>query len=115
MLVCDDCGVTAPAADALVALRGLSRGAGHGLYLGEGEGGAAFAAPQQGALVLGPPRSGKTSAVVVPNVLAACGPVVAASTKPDLLTLTAPARGAVGDCLLFDPTGTADLPAGVRR
>ncbi|MDA8037847.1 MAG: type IV secretory system conjugative DNA transfer family protein [Actinomycetota bacterium] len=100
---------------ALALLRSRSRAASHGLYLGEGDGGPAFAAPQQGLLVLGPPRSGKTSSVVVPNVLAGSGAVVAASTKPDLLLLTAPARSSLGPCLLFDPSGTVVPGPGVRR
>jgi hypothetical protein len=39
-------------------------------------------------LVLGPPRSGKTSTLVVPNVLAAPGPVLITSTKADVLRAT---------------------------
>lgn len=66
-------------------------------------------------LVLGPPRSGKTSGLVVPTVLAADGPVVSTSTKPDVLTATARARAGVGECLLFDPSGTVPDVAGVRR
>ncbi|MGO8874376.1 MAG: type IV secretory system conjugative DNA transfer family protein [Acidimicrobiales bacterium] len=87
----------------------------HGIYLGLGPSGAVFAPPQHGALVLGPPRCGKTAAIMVPNVLGSCGPVVAASTKPDLLHLTAKARALVGDCLLYDPSGTAPVPPGVQR
>jgi type IV secretory pathway TraG/TraD family ATPase VirD4 len=52
---------------------------------------------------------------MVPNVLGSCGPVVAASTKPDVLHLTAGARTRVGDCFLFDPGGTVPIPPGVRR
>jgi type IV secretory pathway TraG/TraD family ATPase VirD4 len=66
-------------------------------------------------LVLGPPRSGKTSSIVVPTVLGAPGAVVSTSTKPDVLRATAHARGSVGPCLLFDPSGTVDVPAGVER
>jgi type IV secretion system protein VirD4 len=65
--------------------------------------------------VLGPPRCGKTSAIVVPNIVGACGPVVAVSTKPDLLHLTSRARSMVGNCLLFDPSGTVPTPPGVER
>jgi type IV secretory pathway TraG/TraD family ATPase VirD4 len=93
----------------------LSESKGHGIFLGLGEAGATFAPPQHGALVLGPPRCGKTAAVMVPNVLGSCGPVVAASTKPDVLHLTASARSTVGDCLLFDPSGTVPIPVGVQR
>jgi type IV secretion system protein VirD4 len=101
--------------DAVESLRARSAEARHGLYVGEGAGGPAFAAPQRGLLVLGPPRSGKTSAIVVPNVLAAAGPVVAASTKPDVVHLTAAARSTAGPCFLFDPTGTVGPIPHVRR
>jgi type IV secretory pathway TraG/TraD family ATPase VirD4 len=74
-----------------------------------------FAPREQGTLVLGPPRSGKTSSVVVPNVFAAVGPVVAVSTKRDVLDETHAARGRLGECLLFDPSGTVEIPDGVRR
>jgi type IV secretory pathway TraG/TraD family ATPase VirD4 len=52
---------------------------------------------------------------VVPNILGGCGPVVAASTKPDLLNITSGARGRLGDCLLFDPSGTVQTPPGVSK
>ena len=59
-------------------------------------------------LVLGPPRSGKTLSVVVPNVLAAFGPVIAVSTKRDVLDATLSARARLGECLIFDPTRSVD-------
>jgi Type IV secretory system Conjugative DNA transfer len=86
---------------------------GGGLYVGAGSGQLAFAAPQQAVLVLGPPRSGKTSAVVVPNVLAAPGAVLSTSTKVDVLTATLPRRARQGRCWLLDPTGTVAVPDGV--
>jgi len=88
---------------------------GYGLYLANGPEGPVFARPQHGALVLGPPRCGKTSAVVIPNVLGSCGPVVAVSTKPDILHITAAARLQVGPCYLFDPSGAVRAPPGVER
>ncbi len=36
------------------------------------------------------------------------------STKPDVLEATCNARAAVGNCYLFDPTGSVQTPAGVR-
>ena len=74
----------------------------------------AFAPRQHGVLVLGPPRAGKTTAIVVPNVLAANGPVVAVSTKRDVLESTAPTRAALGRVLLFDPSGEIAAPVGVE-
>ncbi|HZU71474.1 MAG TPA: type IV secretory system conjugative DNA transfer family protein [Acidimicrobiales bacterium] len=78
---------------------------GQGLVLGRSPGGWVRAGPEEAVLVLGPPRSGKTSAVVVPNVLAASGPVLSTSTKPDVLAATVAARSRVGRCFVYDPTG----------
>ena len=72
-----------PGADRdLTALRVRMAAAGSPLYLGAGAVGAVLAPPEQAVLVLGPPRSGKTTALVIPNVLAAPGPVVTTSTTP---------------------------------
>ena len=100
---------------ALARLLSESEYAGHAIYLGAGDGGHAWARPEHGVLVLGPPRSGKTATIVVPNILAACGPVVAASTKPDLIHITAAARAQRGRCLVFDPSGTVQLPPAAER
>ena len=89
--------------------------AGSPLYLGAGTEGAVLAAPEQAVLVLGPPRSGKTTSLVIPNVLAAPGPVVTTSTKPDVLLATAGPRGDAGRCWLWDPSGTVPEPPGVTR
>jgi len=59
--------------------------------------------------------SGKTSSLVIPNILCANGPVVTTSTKPDVLDATAPARSLVGECHLFDPSGSVPDRAGVHR
>ena len=86
------------------------------MYLGQGgDGSLMFAPPQSGLLVLGPPRSGKSAAVVVPNVLSAVGPVVSTSTKTDVMEATSRARSRRGECFLYDPSGSVDPPPGVRR
>jgi type IV secretory pathway TraG/TraD family ATPase VirD4 len=82
-----------------------SANAGHGVYLGHGEPGWCFAQPEQSVMILGPPRSGKTSSLIIPNVMASNGPVVSTSTKPDVLEATCAVRGQRGECLVFDPTG----------
>jgi len=61
---------------------------------------------QQALLVLGPPRSGKTTSVVVPNVLIGPGAVVTTSTKTDVVAWTAERRAKRGRTWLFDPSGT---------
>ncbi len=107
-------GLRGTIADPIAEVRDAAR-AGRGLYLGLGATGWAWAGAERSTLVLGPSRSGKTSALVVPNVLSAPGAVVATSTKPDVLRSTAAARAASGWCLAFDPTGAVDLPRGVHR
>jgi type IV secretion system protein VirD4 len=54
-------------------------------------------------LVICGPRSGKTSAKVVPEIIAAPGTVVATSNKPDVWILTSALRARIGPVFLFDP------------
>jgi type IV secretory pathway TraG/TraD family ATPase VirD4 len=97
--------------DPLAAVRGDARRAGGGVYLGlTASGQPRHARPERAVLLLGPPRSGKTSAVIIPAVLAHTGPVVSTSTKPDVARATQRARGQNGRAWVFDPTGTS--PAG---
>ena len=63
-------------------------------------------------LVIGPPRSGKTSSLVVPSVLDAPAAVVSTSTKPDVLKATTVHRGRLGRCFLFDPLPPPSVPGG---
>src|SRR5579862_962717 len=100
---------------ALATLQALSLVAEGGVYLGCGAAGPVLAPAEHGVLVLGPPRSGKTSSLVVPNVLAASGAVLSASTKRDVLEATAWARQQNGPCLLWDPSGSVVAPPGVQR
>lgn len=96
-------------------LRGYLGGSGGRLYAGVLTSGLVLTDPQQALLVLGPPRSGKTSAVAIPNILAAPGPVIATSTKLDLMTATLDRRAA-GRRWLLDPTGSIRHdPPGVTR
>ena len=95
--------------------RDASEHARHGLYLGHDAHGWHHAGAQQSVLVLGPPRSGKTSALLIPNVLSAHGAVVTTSTKADVLDATFEARTALGTCHLFDPTGSIPDRPGVHR
>ena len=101
--------------DALAVMRATAARAGGSVYLGAGSIGPAWAGREQAVLVLGPPRSGKTSGLVVPTVLCASGAVVSTSTKPDVLRITARSRLRQGQCLLYDPSGTVEAPAGVER
>jgi type IV secretion system protein VirD4 len=74
-----------------------------------------WAGPQCSTLVLGPPRSGKTSSLVIPNILGADGPVLSTSTKPDVMRATALSRGRNGWSFLYDPSGEVECPPGVHR
>ena len=83
-----------------------------GLYAGDTANGYCWAPGESSMLVVGPPRSGKTSCIVIPAVLDAPAAVVSTSTKPDVLEATAFRRWSVGNCYVFDPTGTMTIPSG---
>ena len=101
--------------DATSSLAGERHPVDRGIFVGEGQCGWVWAGPERPTLALGPTRSGKTSSLIVPNVLSARGAVVSTSTKPDVLELTAPARRRAGWCFLFDPGGEMHAPPGVDR
>ncbi len=90
---------------------------GDGAYLGLGPSGEWITADAHSAvMVLGPPRSGKTSAVMIPALMSCAGPAVSTSTKPDVMEATMTARCEIGQPWLFDPSGEeVSLPAGARR
>ncbi|HEY7926662.1 MAG TPA: type IV secretory system conjugative DNA transfer family protein [Candidatus Dormibacteraeota bacterium] len=56
-------------------------------------------------LVIGPTRSGKTSGLVVPNLLEWDGPAIVTSTKSELVDLCAGHRRTIGPVSIYDPTG----------
>ncbi len=101
--------------DPLRTVRELTAGEGGGVFLGITPDYREWqtAERQQAVLVLGPPRSGKTSSLIIPTLLSAAGPVVTTSTKIDVLTATAAARSTLGRVWLFDPSGTERVPPGV--
>jgi type IV secretory pathway TraG/TraD family ATPase VirD4 len=91
-------------------LDGLRRGARHagGVYLGLDLGkNVRFSRAERAVLLLGPPRSGKSSAVIIPAILSHTGPVVSTSTKADVFTATRFGRVFEGDVWSFDPTGSS--------
>jgi type IV secretion system protein VirD4 len=87
----------------------------HRLLLGVSAGRWVMSQPEQAVLVIGPPRSGKTRGVVVPNVLSAPGPAVTTSTKPDVLAATTGARSVGGRSWIYDPSGQTQVPSGAFR
>jgi type IV secretion system protein VirD4 len=91
---------------------------GGGAYLGTIEDGDEWvtAEGESAVMVLGPPRSGKTSAVMIPAILSAPGPVISTSTKQDVMQATRKARRELGQVWLFDPAGVeGELPEGVSE
>ncbi len=108
--------VAADDADPQGAVREFTEAAGGGPFLGLTPDHREWIAAerQQAVLVLGPPRSGKTSGLIIPTVLAASGPVVSTSTKGEVMQATAAARSRLGRVWLFDPSGTEEaVPEGV--
>ena len=74
------------------------------------------APPQVATLVLGPPRSGKTRGLIIPNVAAWEGPVLATTTRRDVPDATCARRARMGTVWVFDPLGVVDpLPPQARR
>ncbi len=88
---------------------------GGGIYLGQAQSRWLFSGEGRSAMVLGPTRSGKTTSIIIPNLLGHAGPVVSTSTKSELVSLTAEARSTIGNCMVFDPTGMAELPPNAAR
>jgi len=64
-------------------------------------------------LLLGPPRSGKTG-LIAGIITDASGPVIATSTKEDIVLLTAASRQNTGRILIFNPSGVGDWASTVR-
>jgi type IV secretory pathway TraG/TraD family ATPase VirD4 len=85
-----------------------------GIYFGRGANGDATSGAQRSTLVLGPSRSGKTSSIVLPNLLMTNASCVVTSTKNDVVSIMASARRD-GATLLFDPSGTVRTPPNVHR
>lgn len=79
------------------------------------EGAPRFSAPTSHVLVLGPPRSGKTTGFVIPNVCLFPGPVIATSTKLDLAEAVLERVGGTRRLLAFDPSGELALDERIVR
>ena len=102
--------------DPLAAVRETARVCGGGVYLGAGaDHTARHARPERAVLLLGPPRAGKTSAVIIPALIAHMGPAVSTSTKTDVAQATRPARSRGGQTWVFDPTGVGGGPGESRE
>lgn len=106
------------------------KSSGHAIYLGRDVVGPIFATTEDHLLVIGPPRSGKTSRILTPSAAVHPGPVIAISTRPDLLRDTLDARRRVAETFggdvrqlslsgshleLDEPTVRWELPDGCDR
>jgi len=86
-----------------------------GIMIGRSNSAWVWSGAQRSCLALGPTRSGKTTSLIIPNVLCAPGSVVVTSTKQDVLDATHHVRSEAGTCYLFDPLGTVTAPEYVQR
>jgi type IV secretion system protein VirD4 len=89
-------------------LRGDRRGR---LVLGRRGGRLLYAEHRHALVAFGPPQSGKSAGIAIPALLDWNGPAVACSIKTDLLTATLERRRVLGDALVFDPFGLAQMPS----
>jgi len=63
-------------------------------------------------LVIGPPQTGKTTALAIPAILEWPGPVLVTSSKSDVLEATRHARARLGEVMVYDPTGDPGASVG---
>jgi Type IV secretory system Conjugative DNA transfer len=83
--------------------------AGTHVYAGRVEDGVLWTPPDSAAIIVGPPRSGKTRKVIAPTLAAWAGPAFVTSTKGDILQ-SAQHRSGYGPVALYDPTGSLGQP-----
>jgi type IV secretion system protein VirD4 len=86
-----------------------------GAYLGMGARDPVFTGSEHAALIIGPPRSGKTSGILIPALSLWSGPAVTTSTKADIVQTTARCRSNMGTTWVLDPLGTGEAPDGAQR
>lgn len=86
-----------------------------GYLIGTARGKRVWTSVEDSILLIGPPRSGKGTHIVINSILDAPGAVVTTSTRPDNLTATLRARSRRGPVAVFDPQLLAQgVPAGLR-
>lgn len=86
-----------------------------GYLIGTARGKRVWTSVEDSILLIGPPRSGKGTHIVINSILDAPGAVVTTSTRPDNLTATLRARSRRGPVAVFDPQRLAQgVPAGLR-
>ena len=65
------------------------------IFLGRESGAALFGKDVEHGLIIGPPRCGKTTSLLIPSVAVHPGPVVVTSTRADVIAATLPARSQI--------------------
>ena len=81
------------------------------LKLPRGRGPALYASWEDTTIAVMAPRSGKTTALAIPSVLSAPGPVAATSVRADLWAATSQLRASAGGtCWVFDPQRVTGTP-----
>ena len=85
-------------------------------YLGRSAGLPAYKATEDSIALYGPSRSGKTTAIVIPAILDASGPVVTTMTRPETAEVTYTSRHALPGSTIwrFDPQGMTSLGSELR-
>ncbi len=83
--------------------------AGTSVWAGQADGGVLRTPPDCAAIVVGPPKAGKTRKVIAPTLAAWAGPALVTSTKGDILA-SAGHRSRIGPVALYDPTGSLGHP-----
>lgn len=83
--------------------------AGRSVWAGRVDGGVLRTPPDCAAIVVGPPKAGKTRKVIAPTLAAWAGPALVTSTKGDILH-SASHRARVGPVAVYDPTGSLGHP-----
>ena len=82
--------------------------AGTHVWAGRTKGGVLRSPADCAAIIVGPPRSGKTRKVIAPTLACWYGPALVTSTKGDILATAARAR--CGPVAVYDPTGSLGHP-----
>ena len=68
-----------------------------------------YGSNEDSPLVVGPPRSGKTTGVVIPRIVEWHGPVLSTSVRRDVADATVAERDKRGPVFAFDPDGDLDI------
>jgi type IV secretory pathway TraG/TraD family ATPase VirD4 len=84
------------------------------LWVGTHDGPDVLVPASTSVMVVAPTRTGKSTRLVVPNLLRWDGPAVVTSVKRDVYDLTVTRRQTFGPVALFDPTGATGIKNTVR-